>query len=593
MKRSSRNSVIAATSMVGAVLAGLGAQPAQAAPITSGVIQIISPSYGTKGATEFSDGADVQVVTADTTRGVVARSAVINGHSPSFELTPPEGKPLTTGTYRLVGEQTYVRAVPEVKINSEFQSGVLDIIDIQSDPTNGTITRLDAVIDGVGEFRFGEDEPGSVVLGLRTVVFPKTFIDLPKISRKQTVHNTGTQSVTLGAPVISGLSKQSFSVSANSCGTTLAAGATCTYSIDFRPVVKGPAAATLAMRTGSATQVVSLAGSSYLGTTKMSTSGKDLVNKGTTTRAVSSSSRMYALPLHSGWDFFANTRKGNDNIMGVFLDAPGTGAIPVGSRPTTGDLGNGHSVRVTAHSYTCDTKGTENIKQFTLDPVSGLPDAVDATFSQRCVGPAVQTSSLQWQARADAKAPSPVSELTLSATAPRQATWKASPSKDLSYVIARLVQGNGAGATPSTGRTLAVNGGTSAVLPAVPAGQQYSVVLFAVDTSGNVSKARIARFGTPAVAVTTPSSPTITGVIAGSGSVTVTFTPPQNTGNLPITSYEVQVAGDSTKSVTGTSSPITLTGLTPGEPTQVIVYAANNVGQGVSSSRSATVTPTN
>lgn len=497
MKRFSRIAVSMATLLIGVGLVGVEAQVARAATPSSGVIQVVSPSATTKGATEFASGVDVEIVTADTTHGVIARSAYIDGHSPSFELTPPDGKPLTAGLHRLVGPQPYGRKVPELEINDQVQSGVLDITDLRTDPVDGTITHFEAVLEGVGAFRFGEDAAASVVVGARSVVFPKTFVGLPKTSRKQVVHNGGDAPVALGTPVIAGLSKQSFSVSANTCGTSLAAGASCRYSIDFRPVVKGPASATLSMRTGSSTQVVSLAGSSYLGTTKISTSGKDIVNKGTTTRAVSTSSRMYALPLYTGWDFFAETRDRGTNIVGVFLDAPGAGAIPVGKRPTTGDDGNGHTVRVTARSYSCDTTGSENIKQFTLDPVTGLPDAVDATFSQRCVGPAVQSTSLQWQARPDARAPAPVSGLAITGTGPLRASWQPSASKDASHVMARLVQGNGRGATPSTGRPLPVTTGTSVGLPAVPLGKQYSVVLFVVDTSGNVSKARAVRFTTP------------------------------------------------------------------------------------------------
>ena len=73
--------------------------------------------------------------------------------------------------------------------------------------------------------------------------------------------------------------------------------------------------------------------------------------------------------------------------------------------------------------------------------------------------------------------------------------------------------------------------------------------------------------------------PTVTSVVAHDGALTVTFTPPSDTGGTPITSYTVTVAGQAAQQV-GTSSPITLTGLTPGTPATVSVIATNAVGPG-------------
>jgi hypothetical protein len=87
-----------------------------------------------------------------------------------------------------------------------------------------------------------------------------------------------------------------------------------------------------------------------------------------------------------------------------------------------------------------------------------------------------------------------------------------------------------------------------------------------------------------------PSPPTITSVTAGNGSIIVAFTPPSNTGGLPITSYSV-TASPGNFTATGTASPITITGLTNGTAYTVTAKATTSFGTSVPSAPSASVTP--
>ncbi|TCU48113.1 hypothetical protein EDF33_1021 [Curtobacterium sp. PhB146] len=574
----------AATLLTASALGFVGLDAVSAAtptpPPTGGVLQILSPYYSERGLPQFADGANVRRLVADTTRGIDARMTVSSTSSASFILTPPSGKPLTTGSYRLVGtQQSDLAKVPTLTVNGEYIYGDFNILDLASDPTNGAITRFDAVVPGIGEFRFGEDPAGSVVFGARNIVFAKTFIGLPKTTQVETLHNTGTAAVTLGAPTVTGVNATSFSASNSTCKATLAAGATCTFKVGFAPKAAGPLNAALSMKVGTATRSVPLTGSAFLGTTGISSSGKDIVNNGKTTKVTGANSAMTVGAGFGGWTFNADNLDGSGSVLRVFVEGPGDGPIPVGTRKTyIHGQGNGYSLLTTVRSMGCDTTGTETVKQFTLDPVTGLPDAVNLSFTQYCVDKNAQTGALQWQARADMTAPAAPTAVTVTATSPQKVTWKASTSKDAKSVVARLVQGSGAGATLQSGTPLTVSG-TSATVPAVPSGQQYTVVLFAVDTTGNVSKPAVARFGTPPVTVTAPGRPTITNVTAGSGSVTVTFTPPTSNGGLPITSY---ILADYRHTVTGTSSPLTLTGLPAGND-MVYVTPVNAAGKGTAS----------
>ncbi|WP_144713398.1 choice-of-anchor D domain-containing protein [Curtobacterium pusillum] len=584
MQRFTRAAPMAAAALLtaGAVgFTGLGtASAATAAPPTGGVLQILSPHYSNRGTPQFADGANVQRYLADTTRGIDARMTVTATTGASFILTPPDGKPLTTGVYRLVGTQSYGANVPTLTINGEYISGEFDILDLASNPTNGAITRFDGIVPGVGEYRFGEDAAGSVVFGARNLVFTKTFIGLPKTAQVETVHNTGTSAVTLGTPTVAGVNASSFSVSGSTCKTTLAAGATCTFTVGFAPKTAGPATAALSVKVGTATRTVPLTGSSFLGTTGITSSGKGIVDQGKTTKVTAANTAMTVVSIGSGWMFNADRLDGSGSALNIRLTSPNDQPIPVGTTKTT--VSGRYSMVDTVNSSGCDSNGTITVKQFINDPVSGLPDTVDMSFVQYCDNgeKLPQTGTLQWQARADVAAPAAPTAVAVSATSPRKVTWKPSASKDAKSVVARLVQGSGANATPQSGTPLTVSG-TSAAVPSVPAGQQYTVALFAVDATGNVSKAAVARFGTAPVTVTAPGRPTITSTSSGTGTVTVSFTPPASDGGLPITSYVLSTLYGS-QQVSGTSSPLTLTGL-PADGNMVEITAVNAAGKGTPS----------
>lgn len=581
MQRIARSAALGAAALLLAGLIGTsGAGPAEAAAQAGGVLQILSPHYSDRGTPQFADGSNVQRYLSDTTRGIDARMTVSSTSSASFVLTPPDDKPLTTGVYRLVGQQPYGAKVPTLAINGEYIHGEFDIVDIASDPTNGTITRFDGIVPGVGEFRFGEDTAGSVVFGARNIVFAKTFIGLPKTVQVETVHNTGSAPVALGAPAVSGVNAASFSISGSTCTATLAPGAACTFKVGFAPKTPGPATAAVSMKVGTATRSVPLTGSAFLGTTGITSSGKGIVDNGKTTKVTGANTAMTVASGADGWTFNADRLDGSGSALNIRLTTPNKRPFPVGTTKTT--VSGDYSLVDTVNSSSCDSDGTVAVKQFRLDPVTGLPDTVDMSWVQYCNNgeKLPQTGTLQWQARADVTAPAAPTSVAVSATTPRKVTWKASASEDAKSVVARLVQGSGTNASPQSGTPLTVTG-TSAAVPSVPTGQQYTVALFAVDATGNVSKAATARFGTTPVTVMAPGRPTITSTTNGAGSVTVSFTPPASDGGLPITSYVLSTTYGSYR-VSGTSSPLTLTALPAGNNT-VRVTAVNAAGSGTPS----------
>jgi len=88
---------------------------------------------------------------------------------------------------------------------------------------------------------------------------------------------------------------------------------------------------------------------------------------------------------------------------------------------------------------------------------------------------------------------------------------------------------------------------------------------------------------------TVPGAPTIGTATAGNAQAAVSFTPPTSDGGSPITSYTV-TSNPGALSASGSSSPITVTGLTSGTAYTFTVTATNAIGTGPPSAPSNSVT---
>ena len=96
----------------------------------------------------------------------------------------------------------------------------------------------------------------AIVLTPTALTFPATNIGATSGPQTITISNTGGTIATLQTPVIT----NDFSISANSCGTTLSPSTGCTVSISFAPTVSGPRSGTFTISDSTGTHVASLTG---------------------------------------------------------------------------------------------------------------------------------------------------------------------------------------------------------------------------------------------------------------------------------------------------------------------------------------------
>ena len=123
-------------------------------------------------------------------------------------------------------------------------------------------------------------------------------------------------------------------------------------------------------------------------------------------------------------------------------------------------------------------------------------------------------------------------------------------------------------------------------------GTAYTFTVTATNELGTGAASSASSAVTPAPTVTAPGAPTGISASVSNSSAIVSFTAPASTGGSAITGYTVTSSPQGI-TATGTSSPITVAGLTNGTPYTFTITATNAVGTGTASSASSPVTPAN
>jgi hypothetical protein len=116
----------------------------------------------------------------------------------------------------------------------------------------GTQTEVDAY-GLVNSLKSATLTPASLTWGI--VVIGNT-----SSAKTATLTNTGSGTLNITSISLTGTAASQYLISANTCGSTLAAGGTCTISVEFKPTAEGVQSATLSVVDGAGTQTSALSG---------------------------------------------------------------------------------------------------------------------------------------------------------------------------------------------------------------------------------------------------------------------------------------------------------------------------------------------
>jgi hypothetical protein len=208
-------------------------------------------------------------------------------------------------------------------------------------------------------------------------------------------------------------------------------------------------------------------------------------------------------------------------------------------------------------------------------------------------GPTLNLSVPFYTAPPPVTAPGAPTNVAANATSPTSAQVSFNPPANnggaaINGYTARCESPTGGVAQTATGNASPIN------VTGLSPNQTYACDVRATNSAGSGSwSTKTGTFTTPQV-TTAPGAPTgVNTTVLSAQSARVAFNPPANNGGSAITSYRAQCTspnGGTSRTLDGTSSPLSFTNLTPGKDYRCRVKAANAIGTSAYSSYSNTVT---
>jgi hypothetical protein len=237
----------------------------------------------------------------------------------------------------------------------------------------------------------------------------------------------------------------------------------------------------------------------------------------------------------------------------------------------------------------------------TSDALSGLTNGTAYYFTVQAVN-GVGSSASSNELSSTPSAPTASNAPTLTSAAAGNGavtlTWSAPASNGGSAIQGyNVFVGTGAGLESTTATNTSLIAGTSDTLGGLTNGTTYFFTVQAVNGVGS-SVSSNERSATP-VAVTAPSSPTLTTATGGSASVTLTWNAPSSNGGSAVQGYNVFVgltsSGESatpSNSTLVTGTTYTVTGLASATKYWFTVKALNAIGPSTASNELSATTST-
>lgn len=163
------------------------------------------------------------------------------------------------------------------KCGSTLASGASCTISVVFKPTasgtkSATLTVSDNALGGqqsVALTGAGVSSAAKPALTPASLSFPSQAIGSTSAAQTIKLSNTGTAAMTVGAPALTGPSASNYLLT-NGCGTSIAAGGSCTLSVKFKPLAAGTRTATVSVATSAGTVTTPLTGTAVAASAKVS-----------------------------------------------------------------------------------------------------------------------------------------------------------------------------------------------------------------------------------------------------------------------------------------------------------------------------------
>ncbi|HEV2463215.1 MAG TPA: choice-of-anchor D domain-containing protein [Acidobacteriaceae bacterium] len=207
-----------------------------------------SPASLSFGSVTVSSSSSPQTITVSntTSSSVTLNAPAVSGTNPSDFLAS------TTCGATLAASASCTASITFTPSASGARSASWSIT------SSNSATPLTVTLTGTGTTAGA----GTATPSPTTVTFPSTAVGASSPSTHVYLKNNGTAAIAMSRPSISGGNSTDFAVTANTCGTQLAASATCYVTVIFAPTATGTRTSTLSFTdgAGNSPQNVALSG---------------------------------------------------------------------------------------------------------------------------------------------------------------------------------------------------------------------------------------------------------------------------------------------------------------------------------------------